>query len=117
MTVTDALGIVRGNKDAATQYFRRKTSSQLIVAFAPSVKASLDKTHATKYYADLANGYNRLPLAFEKVDPDLTSYVVGKAVDALFDQIARQEADIRANPLARTTDILKKVFGAARAGS
>jgi hypothetical protein len=42
---------------------------------------------------------------------------VGKAVDALFDQIARQEADIRANPLARTTDILKKVFGAARAGS
>jgi hypothetical protein len=111
MTVTDALGIIRGNKDAATQYFRRKTSDDLIAAFTPSVKSALDQTQATRYYADIANSYNRLPLAFEKVDPDLTSYVVGKAVDALFDQIAREEANIRANPLARTTDILRKVFG------
>ena len=111
MTVTDALALIRGNKDAATRYFRQKTSGQLIAAFTPSMKASLDRTQATKYYADVANSYNRLPLAFEKVDPDLTSYVVGKAVDALFDQIAKEEADIRANPVARTTDILRKVFG------
>ena len=115
MTVTDALGIVRGHDDAATQYFRRKTSDNLIAAFTPSVKASLDRTQATRYYADIANGYNRLPLAFEKVDPDLAAYVVGKAVDALFDQIAREEANIRANPVARTTDILRKVFGFGRA--
>jgi hypothetical protein len=114
MTVTDALGIVRGNKDAATQYFRRKTSDDLSAAFTPPVKSSLDRTHATRYYADIANGYNRLPLAFDKVDPDLTAYVVGKAVDALFDQIAREEANIRANPVARTTDILRKVFGFGR---
>jgi hypothetical protein len=112
MTLTDALGIVRGNKDAATEYFRRKTSEQLIVAFTPSVKSSLDKTNATKYYADIANNYNRLPLMPNKINPDLAGYVVGKAVDALFDQIAKEEANIRANPLARTTDILKKVFGA-----
>jgi len=111
MTLTDALGIVRGDKDAATQYFRQKTSRELVAAFTPSVKTSLDKTNATKYYADIANTYNRMPLSFEKVDPDLTSYVVGKAVDALFDQIAKEEANIRANPLARTTAILKKVFG------
>ncbi|HEX5107721.1 MAG TPA: DUF4197 domain-containing protein [Vicinamibacterales bacterium] len=111
MTVTDALGIVRGNKDGATQYFRQKTSADLIAAFAPSVRASLEKTHATKYYGDIANNYNRFPLGSGKIDPDLTSYVVGKAVDALFDQIAREEANIRANPVARTTDILKKVFG------
>jgi len=110
MTVADALGIVRGTQDAATQYFRRKTSDDLIVAFTPSVKSALDRTQATRYYADIANGYNRLPLAFEKVDPDLAAYVVGKAVDALFDQIAREEANIRANPVARTTDILRKVF-------
>ncbi len=116
MTVTDALGIVRGNRDAATQYFRRKTSDDLIAAFTPSVKSSLDRTQATRYYADIANGYNRLPLAFDKVDPDLTAYVVGKAVDALFDQIAREEANIRANPVARTTDILRKVFGFGRDG-
>jgi hypothetical protein len=111
MTVTDALGIIRGNKDAATQYFRRKTSGDLIAAFASPVKSALDRTQATRYYGDIANTYNRLPLAFEKVDPDLTAYVVGKAVEALFDQIAREEANIRANPLARTTDILRKVFG------
>jgi hypothetical protein len=45
------------------------------------------------------------------VNPDLTSFVVGKAVDALFDQVAKEEANIRTNPVARTTDILKKVFG------
>lgn len=111
MTLTDALGIVRGNKDAATQYFRRKTSQELIATFTPPVKTSLDKTNATRYYADIANTYNRLPTSFDKVNPDLTAYVVGKAVDALFDQIAKEEANIRANPLARTTDILKKVFG------
>jgi hypothetical protein len=111
MTVTDALGIVRGNKDAATQYFRRKTSQELIAAFTPPVKTSLDKTNATRYYADIANTYNRLPTSFDKVNPDLPAYVVGKAVDALFDQIAKEEANIRANPLARTTEILKKVFG------
>jgi len=111
MTVTDALGIVRGNKDAATQYFRRKTSQELIAAFTPPVKTSLEKTNATRYYADIANTYNRLPTSFDKVNPDLTNYVVGKAVDALFDQIAKEEANIRANPVARTTEILKKVFG------
>jgi len=112
MTLTDALGIVRGNKDAATQYFKRNTSQELIAAFTPSVQASLDRTNATKYYADIANTYNRLPTGSNKVNPDLTDYVVQKAVDALFDQIAKEEANIRANPLARTTEILRKVFGA-----
>lgn len=111
MTLTDALGIVKGGKDSATQHFKQKTSQQLIVAFTPPLKASLDKTNATKYYSDIANTYNRLPTTFSKVDPDLTAYVVGKAVDALFDQIAKEEANIRTNPLARTTDLLKKVFG------
>jgi hypothetical protein len=111
MTLTDALGIVKGSNDSATQYFKNKTSQELIAAFTPPLKTSLDKTNATKYYGDIANNYNRLPTSFNKVDPDLTAYVAGKAVDALFDQIAKEEANIRANPLARTTDILKKVFG------
>jgi hypothetical protein len=111
MTLKDALGIVRGNKRAATDYFQQKTSQKLIAAFTPSVKSSLDKTNATKYYSDLVNAYNRLPIATEKVNPDLTSYVVGKAVDALFEEVAKEEANIRSNPLARTTEILKKVFG------
>ncbi len=111
MTLTDALNIVRGPKDGATNYFKDKTKLKLITAFTPSVESSLEKVDATKYYSDVVTSYNKLPTTFKKIDPDLTSYVVGKAVDALFDQVAKEEANIRANPLARTSDILKKVFG------
>jgi len=111
MTLTDALNIVKGNKDAATQYFKQKTSEKLIAAFKPSVQTSLDNVNATKYYGDIVTTYNKFPTTFKKINPDLTSFVVGKAVDALFDQVAKEEANIRANPLARTSDILQKVFG------
>ena len=110
MTLTDALNILKGSKDAATNYFKEKTKLKLITAFTPSVKTSLDKVDATKYYSDIVTTYNKLPTTFKKADPNLTDYVVGKAVDALFDQVAKEEANIRANPLARTSDILKKVF-------
>jgi len=111
MTISDAINIVRGPSDAATNYFRQKTTEKLIVAFTPVIKNSLDKVSATKYYADVVNSYNSLPTTFNKINPDLPSYVVGKAVDALFDRIAKEEANIRQNPVARTTEILKKVFG------
>jgi Protein of unknown function (DUF4197)/Prokaryotic membrane lipoprotein lipid attachment site len=113
MTLVDAINIVKGSNDAATSYFRQKTTDKLIAAFTPSVRSSLDKVNATKYYTDVVNTYNNFPTTFTKINPDLTSYVVSKAVDALFDQVAKEEANIRANPLARTTDILKKVFGGA----
>lgn len=111
MTLTDALNIVKGGNDAATQYFKQKTSEKLIAAFTPSVQSSLNKVEATKYYDDIVTTYNKFPTTFKKVDPDLTSFVVGKAVDALFDQVAKEEANIRSNPAARASDILKKVFG------
>lgn len=111
MTIQDAINIVRGPNDAATQYFREKTTAKLVTAFMPTIKTSLDNTGATRYYADVINTYNRFPTTFNKVNPDLPSYVVDKAVNALFDQVAKEEANIRANPLARTTEILRKVFG------
>ena len=114
MTITDALNIVRGGKDAATQYFRQKTTEKLIAAFTDPVKSSLDKVEATKYYGDIVSTYNSFPTTFKKVNPDLTSFVVGKAVDALFDQVAKEEANIRSNPAARASDILKKVFGGGK---
>ena len=116
MTITDAINIIKGGTDAGTQYFRQKTTDRLIAAFSPVVKQSLDKFSATKYYADVVNTYNNFPTTLKKINPDLPSYVVGKAVDALFDQIAQEEANIRANPVARTTEILKKVFGWAARG-
>lgn len=113
MTITDALNIIRGPNDAATQYFKQKTTEKLTAAFSPVIKSSLEKFSATKYYGDVVNTYNRFPTTINKLNPDLNSYVVEKAVDALFDQIAKEEANIRANPVARTTEILKKVFGRA----
>ena len=112
MTIADAINIIRGPKDGATNYFREKTTVALVEAFSPVVKNSLDKVEATKYYGDVINTYNAFPTTRNKINPDLTSYVVGKAVDALFDQIAKEELEIRENPLKRTTEILKKVFGA-----
>ena len=111
MTLTDVLNIIKGDKYEATKYFKDKTKQKLITAFTPSVKTSLDKVDATKYYSDIVTTYNKLPTTFKKVDTNLTAFVVGKAVDALFDQVAKEEANIRVNPLARGSDILKKVFG------
>ena len=111
MTLADALNIIKGSNNAATAYFKEKTTQKLLAAFLPVIKSSLDKVDATKYYGDIVTTYNKLPTTFKKINPDLPSFVTGKAVDALFDQIAKEEANIRANPVARTTDILKKVFG------
>lgn len=116
MSITDAINIVRGGSNAATNYFRQKTTEQLIAAFTPIIKGSLDKFSATKYYGELVNTYNGFPTTRQKMNPDLTSYVAGKAVEALFDQVSKEEANIRSNAAARTTDLLKKVFGYAARG-
>lgn len=111
ITIADAIAIIRGPNDAATQYFRQKTTEKLTAAFSPIIKSSLEKFSATKYYGDVVSTYNNFPTTLNKLNPDLPSYVVDKAVSALFDQVAKEEANIRANPVARTTEILKKVFG------
>ena len=111
ITIADAINIIRGPNDAATQYFRQKTTEKLTAAFSPIIKSSLEKFSATKYYGEVVSTYNNFPTTLNKLNPDLPSYVVDKAVGALFDQVAKEEANIRANPVARTTEILKKVFG------
>ncbi|HEV7622181.1 MAG TPA: DUF4197 domain-containing protein [Flavisolibacter sp.] len=116
MSVTDAINIVKGPSNAATQYFKEKTMDKLIAAFTPIIKSSLDKFSATKYYADVINTYNGFPTTINKLNPDLNSYVVNKTIDALFDQVAKEEQNIRSDRKARTTEILKKVFGNASRG-
>ena len=91
--------------------FRSKTDTALTTAFTPVVSASLNKTGATKYYTDLVNTYNKIPLV-KKINPDLSAYVVEKTLYALYDQIGKEEAEIRRNPVKRTSTILQKVFGA-----
>jgi hypothetical protein len=112
MTLSDAIGLVRNGDTSATHFFRTKTTDQLIAAFLPVIKNSLDKLDATKYYSDVVNTYNNFPTTFKKLNPDLPGFVTGKATDALFDLVAKEELNIRQNIAARTTDLLKKVFGA-----
>lgn len=111
MTLQDAIGIVKGGDTSATHYFRIKTTENLIAAFTPVIKNSLDKVDATKYYGDLINKYNSLPTTFTKLNPDLASYVTQKATNSLFDLISKEEINIRTNLAARTTELLRKVFG------
>jgi hypothetical protein len=112
MTLADAIGLVKNGDTSATHYFRIKTTDQLIAAFLPVIKASLDKLNATKYYSDVVNTYNNFPTTFKKLNPDLPGFVTDRAVYALFDLVAKEEKNIRQNIAARTTDILRKVFGA-----
>lgn len=110
MTITDAVSILKGNDSAATTYLKANTTSALTTVFRPVVDSSLARVDATKYWKTITTTYNQMPFV-KKVETDLTSYVTGKALQGLFHQIALQEKDIRINPLARTTDLLKKVFG------
>lgn len=114
MTISDAINIVRGENSAATNYFRQKTRDKLVSAFSPVIERSLVKLEATRYYSEIVTLYNNIPTTVKKINPDLTAYVVDRATMALFDQIEKEEANIRANPVARTTQILKKVFGSYR---
>jgi hypothetical protein len=113
MTIQDAWAILRGNESAATDYLKRVTSDQLREKFKPVIANSLSKVNATKYYGDLVGTYNKIPFV-QKVNPDLNDYATTKAMDGLFLLIADEERKIRKDPVARTTELLKKVFGAQK---
>lgn len=109
MTVQDAWGILKGENNAATVYLKDKTYTSLEGKFKPVIKNALDKTSATKYYSDMINTYNKIPFV-EKVNPNLDDYATQRALDGLFKLVADEEKLIREDPVARTTDLLKKVF-------
>jgi hypothetical protein len=111
MTIQDALGILKGDKDAATNYLKRTSSVALANAFAPIMQDAINSTGATKLYGDIANTYNKIPFQ-QKINPDLQQYATQKAIDGLFLLVAQEEQKIRDNPAARVSDLLKKVFGA-----
>ena len=113
MTIQDALGILKGGDFAATNYFKDKTTLALINSFRPTIENALKNTNATKYWKDVFTAYNTF--SSKPVNTDLTAYVTGKAVDGIFYQVGLEEQKIRKDPMARVTDILKKVFGSKEA--
>lgn len=111
MTVDDAKAIYNGPKDAATQYFRRVTGADLKAAVEPVVERALNEVGAVSSYEALISKYKALPFVPD-VKSDLKGHATTKALDGIFHYLATEEAAIRADPAARTTDILKTVFGA-----
>jgi hypothetical protein len=109
MSITDGINILKGNETAATTYLKSKTEMDLKASFSPIIKTSLDKVDATKYWEKIINTYNAIPLT-KKMNPDLTAYVTDKSMNGIYSEIASQEKEIRANPMARTSALLKSVF-------
>mgnify|MGYP002388815751 FL=1 len=110
MSVDDAQKILNGGNTAATEYFKSKTSSQLFDAFKPDISQSMNEVGVTKAYKAMTDRYTTM-MPFAKMDSlDLDKYVTDKSLDGLFYMVGQEEAKIRTNPAARTTELLKKVF-------
>lgn len=113
MSVSDGFAILKGGDDAATKYLREKTGATLTERFRPIVARSTEKVALTSYWTPLATSYNKAGMftGAKALNPDLDGYVTQEAIDGLFTLIAAEEGRIRKDPMARTSDLLKRVFG------
>ncbi|MEJ6735537.1 MAG: DUF4197 domain-containing protein [Flavobacteriales bacterium] len=109
MNIKDAYSILKGEDNAATLYLNDQTNDFLYKSFKPIIIESMEKVEIAKQWNPLVKKYNSIPFT-EKINPDLEDYITNKAIEGLFVLIAQQEKEIRQNPLARTTEILKNVF-------
>jgi len=110
MTLSDVRGILTGGDTAATDYFRRQTNDQLYAEFKPVVSQKVGEAGVARAYRNMMGRYESLPM-MGKLSLDLDDYVTNKALDGLFYTVGQEEKKIRTNPAARTTELLKKVFG------
>ena len=110
MSFDDARKILSGSDTAATDYFKAKTTDDLSTAFRPIVEKTMDENGVTRQYKELTDQYQSIPFAKSHAF-DINKYVVTKALDGLFYELADQERQIRKDPAARTTNLLKEVFG------
>lgn len=113
MTVEDARKILNGGDKAATDFFEKQTRSQLFEAFKPNVAKSMDQAGTARLYKEIMGRYEHIPLTSLVPAPslDLDTYITNKALDGLFVMVGEEEKKIRTNPAARTTDLLRTVFG------
>jgi len=110
MSIEDALSVLKGPKTGATDYLRRTTAASLKERLGPVADRALEKAKVNRYWNPVAQAYNSLPIV-TKVNPDLSSYVADRTLDGLFTLMAEEETKIRENPVKRSTDLLKRVFG------
>lgn len=109
MSFDDALNILMGDRNAATQYLNTRTNNKLYSEFSPVIVNSLDKFNALAYWADAVNAYNKIPFV-NKVNPDLADHVTNSALSGLFSLVEKKEDGIRTDISQRSSELLKKVF-------
>lgn len=110
MSIEDSENILNGSDNAATEYFKTQTSTQLTALFKPTIESSLNEVGSTQYYNHLSQQVSAVPIIGKQVNVDLPDYVTQQALEGLFSVIALEEKKIRDNPAARTTELLKQVF-------
>ncbi len=115
MTIADAFQILNGPDDAATQYFQGRTSAELRSRFKPIAATAMQKVGVYTLYQDLVTRYQQIPFT-KPPAVDLEKYVSDQTLNALFGELAKEEARIRQDPAARSTALLQRVFGAAGRG-
>ena len=109
ISFNDAKGILLGNDNAATNYLKSTTQTQLLSSFEPVIKNSFAKVGADDIWNNLTTKYNAIPFT-KKVNPNLTNYVTGEALKGVYKMISVEEKEIRTKVSSRGTDLLKKVF-------
>ncbi len=116
MSISDGFTILNGGNGAATKYLKDNTSAKLIQAFAPKVEAAISKVKLTDYWNPIITKYNSAMTVTggQKINPDLNAYVTQLAIDGLFKMVEQEENKIRLDPVARVSDLLKKVFGSVK---
>lgn len=110
MSIDDAKGILKGSDDAATEYLKRSSAGDLKAKFRPLVDTAVREVGVTEQYQAMVDKAGFASSFVDADKLDLGSYVTDKALDGVFFMVAEEERKIRANPAARTTELLKKVF-------
>ncbi len=110
MTLADARGILQGPDDSATQFFRRTMGNQLSDSMRPIIDNSLSQVGAVRGFQQLLASYRQIPFA-PPVEADLTAHVLEKGMQGIWHYIALEERAIRENPIKRTTELMRRVFG------
>jgi len=113
MTIDDAVGILNGPNDAATQYLRRTTGNDIAADIAPIIQNALNQAGAIQAFDSVMGQYSALPFV-SAAKTDLNNYVLDRTLDGIFHYVAREESAIRTNPAKRTTELLQKVFGSTQ---
>ncbi|MFN2260671.1 MAG: DUF4197 domain-containing protein [Psychroflexus sp.] len=109
MSINDAKNILLGDKNAATNYLKNQTKTELYNKFQPVVNKNFSKVGADQIWENIISKYNNIPLTND-VNPDLTDYVTNRALEGVFEMIEIEEKEIRAKTNSRTTELLRRVF-------